>query len=163
MKTCIATASIPRTLREKLAALAAADRDGIARLGRDITAEAVAPRDAARMRGGHGPEPALFQPFRDLPAPAGPTLPAVEDVSAPAAALREHGLSVQRTGAEDHDRPEARLRPGRRPTRRPPGANSLRDRGGAGDTFVQLQGAADASARITVPKRMPRHALMPRL
>jgi 4-hydroxyphenylpyruvate dioxygenase len=72
MKTSIATVSISGTLREKLAAIAAAGFDGVEIFENDFLAFDGTPAEVGRMVRDHGLEITLFQPFRDfegLPEP----------------------------------------------------------------------------------------------
>jgi 4-hydroxyphenylpyruvate dioxygenase len=72
MKTSIATVSISGDLREKLAAIAAADFDGVEIFENDFLAFDGTPAEVGRMVRDHGLEITLFQPFRDfegLPEP----------------------------------------------------------------------------------------------
>ena len=72
MKLSIATVSVPGTLREKLAAIAAAGFDGIEIFEQDFIADPGTPAEVGRMIRDHGLTISLFQPFRDfecLPAP----------------------------------------------------------------------------------------------
>lgn len=72
MKTSIATVSLSGTLRDKLAAIAAAGYDGIEIFEQDFIAFDGSPRDVGQMVRDHGLDITLFQPFRDfegLPEP----------------------------------------------------------------------------------------------
>lgn len=66
MKTSIATVSISGTLKEKLAAIAAAGFDGIEIFENDFLAFDDGPREVGAMVRDHGLEISLFQPFRDF-------------------------------------------------------------------------------------------------
>ncbi|MCF8481824.1 MAG: sugar phosphate isomerase/epimerase and 4-hydroxyphenylpyruvate domain-containing protein [Rhodospirillum sp.] len=66
MKTSIATVSIAGTLKEKLAAIAAAGFDGIEIFENDFLAFDGSPREVGAMARDHGLEITLFQPFRDF-------------------------------------------------------------------------------------------------
>lgn len=72
MRTAIATVSVPGTLREKLAAIAAAGFDGVEIFEQDFIAHDGGPAEVGRMVRDHGLSIVLFQPFRDfegLPEP----------------------------------------------------------------------------------------------
>ncbi|MFD1798081.1 bifunctional sugar phosphate isomerase/epimerase/4-hydroxyphenylpyruvate dioxygenase family protein [Paracoccus aurantiacus] len=72
MRTSIATVSIAGTLREKLAAIAAAGFDGVEIFEQDFLQDAASPQELGQMVSDHGLNITLFQPFRDfegLPEP----------------------------------------------------------------------------------------------
>ncbi|MCA2010026.1 sugar phosphate isomerase/epimerase and 4-hydroxyphenylpyruvate domain-containing protein [Cereibacter sphaeroides] len=72
MMPSTATVSIPGTLRDKLAAIAAAGFKGVEIFEQDFIAHDGGPRDVGQMVRDHGLEITLFQPFRDfegLPEP----------------------------------------------------------------------------------------------
>ncbi|MGE0150982.1 MAG: bifunctional sugar phosphate isomerase/epimerase/4-hydroxyphenylpyruvate dioxygenase family protein [Reyranellaceae bacterium] len=66
MRTSIATVSISGTLREKLAAIAAAGFDGVEIFEADFLAFDGTPAEVGRIVADHGLRITMFQPFRDF-------------------------------------------------------------------------------------------------